>query len=82
MLEKNELTWLGSDLSKRNDVTDLFRIAKIDSMCKVSRGTYGAKEADMTKAFDGVGNSNIAQLSTFVMPDSAVTSNCSQLSPK
>ena len=44
-------------------------------MCKVSKGTYGAKEADMTKAFDGVGNANIAQLSTFVMPDSAVTSN-------
>jgi len=41
----------GSDLAKRNDVTDLFG------------------------AFDGVGNSNIAQLSTVVMPDSAVTSN-------
>ena len=64
-----------SDLANRNDVTDLFDISKIDGMCKVSNGTYGAKEADMTKAFDGVGNANIAQLSTFVMPDSAVTSN-------
>jgi hypothetical protein len=29
----------------------------------------------MTKGFDGVRNSNIAQLSTVAMPDSAVTSN-------
>jgi len=29
----------------------------------------------MTKGFDGVSNSNIAQLSTFAMPDSAVTAN-------
>ena len=33
----------GSDLAKRNDVTDLFGIAKIDGMCKVSKGVYGAK---------------------------------------
>jgi hypothetical protein len=44
-------------------------------MRKVSKGTYRAKEADMTKGFDDVSNSNIAQPSTFAMPDSAVTAN-------
>jgi hypothetical protein len=29
----------------------------------------------MTKGFDGESNSNIAQLSTFAMPDTAVTAN-------
>jgi hypothetical protein len=44
-------------------------------MRKVYKGTYRAKEADMTKGFDDVSNSNIAQHSTFTMPDSAVTAN-------